>query len=290
MTTSYAINSNKPLIHCLAGMAIVAMFFAGCRSGSLEYDLLYEGDRLVLNAFVFNQGVTARLTRSQHPQLPFPLSLAVPGRVWLCDEAGFVIAELEDRGNGDFELQMPLSTDTGYRLKASSNGFEPVISDVVTIPDPANPLTVNFRGLNPEDDNIFLVDLIMTDVPNRKDIYIWSGKSLKNGRAGDYILGYFYNEVGTQCGFYGSFPDDCFEGQTFQFDCYLERIDMPPHNDSLRIEFGTVQPEYQKYLKSIELTGDLENIFSEPRPLLSNVNGGYGIVLTKNVSYYDFKL
>jgi len=283
-------NSNKFLIHLLAGMAIVAMLFAGCRSGTLEYDLLYEGDRLVLNAFVFNQGVTARLTRSQHPQLPLPVSLAVPGRVWLCDAEGVVLAELEDLGNGDFELIMPLATGTGYRLKASSNGFEPVISEVVTIPEPANPLAVDFRGLDPQDDNVFLVDLLFNDVPDRKDIYIWSGKSLKNGRAEDFIMGYVYSEIGEQCGFYGSFPDDCFEGRAFQFDCYIERIDMPPRNDSLRIEFGTVQPEYQKYLKSAALTGDLENIFSEPRPLLSNVNGGYGIVLTKNVSYYDFKL
>lgn len=285
-------NKNKLVIHLLAGIAIVAMLFAGCRSGTLEYDLLYEGDRLVLNAFVFNRGVTARLTRSQHPQLPLPASrsLAVPGRVWLCDEAGFVIAELDDRGNGDFELQMPLSTGIGYRLKASSNGFEPVISDVVTIPEPANPLTVNFRGLDPEDDNNFLVDLLFTDVADRKDIYTWSGRSLKNGRAKDNIMWYVYSEIVEQCGFYGSFPDDCFEGRAFQFDCYIERNKMPPHNDSLRIEFGTVQPEYQKYLKSIELTGDLENIFSEPRPVFSNVNGGYGIVLTKNVSYYDFKL
>lgn len=283
-------NSNKFLIHLLAGMAIVAMLFASCRSGSLEYDLLYEGDRLVLNAFVFNQGVTARLTRSHHPQFPLPASLAIPGRVWLCDAEGVIIAELEDLGIGDFELNMPLATGTGYRLKASSNGFDPVISEAVTIPEPANPLAVDFRGIDPEDDNIFLVDLLFTDVPDRKDIYIWSGKSLKNGRAEDYILGYLYSEIGEQCSFFGSFPDDCFAGREFQFDCYIRRINMPPRNDSLRIEFGTVQPEYQKYLKSAELTGDLENIFSEPRPLFSNVNGGYGIVLTKNVTYYDFKL
>ena len=81
---------------------------------------------------------------------------------------------------------------------------------MVTIPEPANPLAVDFRGLDLKDDNIFLVDMAFTDVPNRKDIYIWSGKSLKNGRAEDYILGYVYSEIVEQCGLYGSFPADWF--------------------------------------------------------------------------------
>lgn len=272
---------------------IVLLLISGCRSGSLEYDLLYEGDRLVLNAYVFNKGVVARLTRSDHPQLPLPasFSLTVPGRVWLCDADGVIIAELEDRGDGDFELDMSLATGTGYILKASSDGFDPVVSDVVTIPEPANPLTVNFRGVDLNDNNSFLVDMTFVDVQNRKDIYYRRGYALKNGRKGDDILWGIDNEIGPQCGFYSLFyPDDCFEGRPFQFDCYIARRNMPPHNDSLRIEFGTVHPDYLKYVKSTESTGDLENVFSEPRPLLSNVNGGYGIVVTKNVTYYDFKL
>ncbi|MBX2926485.1 MAG: DUF4249 family protein [Saprospiraceae bacterium] len=280
-------------VNSVLWLVILFVILSGCRSGALEYDLIYEGDRLVLNAYVFNKGVIARLTRSNHPQLPLPasFSLAVPGRVWLCDADGVIIAELEDRGDGDFELDMSLATGTGYILKASSDGFDPVVSDVVAIPEPANPLTVNFRGFDPNNNNTFLVDMAFVDIPNRKDIYFWEGHALKNGRKGDFILGYFFNEIGPQCGFYSLFyPDDCFEGQPFQFDCYIERRNMPPNNDSLRIEFGTVHPDYLKYVKSTELTGDLEQIFSEPRPLLSNVNGGYGIVLTKNVTYYDFKL
>lgn len=275
----------------------IAVCLVACDIGSVEYELPYDGDRLVLNGVLSNTGARASLTRSHNPNLSQLVPLSVEGQVWLCDTEGSELSSLQANGAGNYSLTVALLEGVGYRLKATVPDLGEVISGVVVIPRAVIPdgFVKVGEGVSPiNGDDVYFLDIEFVDPLQTRDFYICRAFEKRGGVAAGRLY------IGQNTGFdqaelceYGIiFPDNCFSGLRHTYfgmiEAYAPDV-WPP--DSIYVEFGTASAEHYQYSRSLsqQPEGALL-LFGDPFPFFSNVSGGYGAVIAEHTYLYQFGL
>lgn len=282
-----------PSKYSLLLVAATSLYAFACSTGSLEFELPYEGDKLVLNAILSNTGVQVRLTRTQDVRLDTREDLSIAGEVWLCDALGQELKILNYLGNGDYVMEEGLETGKGYRLKATATGFDEVLSDAVYIPIACVPNSFEQlgKGVDPwTREPVHFLNINFVDDPGTENYYFCLCFELVNGRVGRPldISANLSQGVLEVCDYGDIFPDFCFSGQAYTYPGMIgPRGGLLP--DSVIVEFGAVDAGFYEYDRSqlLQPEGPLL-LFEQPFPILSNVSGGYGMVVAKHTYFYEF--
>lgn len=276
---------------------------SACTGGDVDYELAYDGDKLVINAWLTPDGADAVISHSLDPNQITSNSdtpYVADAYVWLADSADNWLADLMYTKSGRYHLDFPLSAGHAYRLFAEAPDYPSTASAPVLIPLPIKEIdsvkVVGMRELAGE--SLYLTELSWRDRSGATDFYLIGAYAQGSGH---------YELIGAspaikdalveQCDMHTegaglfTFSDNCFPGGAYQLPIYTTPRNRDFRVDTLVIEFGTTTEILHRYVNSLDQPGTFyESLFADPRPLVSNINGGYGVVVGKNTRLFYFPL
>ncbi|MCR9102072.1 MAG: DUF4249 domain-containing protein [bacterium] len=292
------------LTFALAGLLL------SCEVVEPTIPLDYPGDQIVLNGFIARDRIEVFVGRSQDPNgvLSYygrdTLHEATVELVDAADSVWYQIPYVE-KGNYVLDLSTPLPLDTAFRLVANSAGFPEARSELIAIPrlqmdisaaltaieevdDPSRPeiayFTVSLTDNNPSADFFHFYssyrpripfDLrtpFSTNAPNRQpSVKIDTEESIEQ-----------------QCGilfFRAGFilPDLCFSNERFTFPLLMVLPAEEVGWDSISFTIAATHEFFYESVRSLDRPADaLEELLFRPQLYSSNVEGGYGVVVTRH--------
>ncbi len=257
----------------------MSLFFSCEREKVISYDIPYDGDKLVLLAFMSAQeGITAYVTHTLPPaqqNKPAPIIEGASVKVF---KDGHPLGSLLDQGAGRFvsPSEMIFLDSSQYSLVLNAPGFDDVSTpqintidvvalkdvEVISLNDSSN-VQIAFSFLDPVDSygNLYQVGL------NRYD-----EQSNQLGSSDDDFFDAF-----------GSFPDTGFDGELYTSFISTNRTFEDEYNvitpiRSVELQVFSFSPEVIKYLEStFNYEGTHLSAWYEPLPIYNNISGGYGI-------------
>ncbi|RPD39248.1 DUF4249 domain-containing protein [Chitinophaga barathri] len=261
---------------------IFSLLFAACEK-TVELDIPYEGDKLVLNSFVQPDSVIyLRITRSQPPGgSEFP---EVPGAV-IALKAGTETLPTQWSiigGKGYFVSVRPAKPGVEYNISVSAPGL-----DTITAKDtlPRRPLLSGPFAQGGGN----RIKFVMQDMPG-VDYYrfrLYQGIKNANGEVIPserrlYRFDPSYNNNFTDMlteNYLEStlVPDDRFDGRAITI--VMQTKDVNVKDNILLLEVTGLTRSSWLYLKTLELqTFNQGNLLVDPSKVYSNVVKGYGIL------------
>ncbi len=276
----------------IAGLFLLA---AACQSGELEYEFPYDGDKLVLNAWLSPQGVEVFLGASQSLNEivdPTDGDAVSQASVFLLDENGRTLSPIPHTAQGNYMLDTALTAGSRYRIKAESEGFPPVISAPVEIPPPLIRVEVE---LTERTEDRFELSASLDDLGPGADYYL----AMPLAKAGETpvpasVFTSFDDAYLTQCNIADDegwivMGDPCFNGGSYQFAASLFPQQQREKADSIGLAIGTTTAQFYEYADALnQADAFFEQLFSQPRLHVSNVEGGYGLVAARNLRVFWF--
>jgi hypothetical protein len=263
-----------------------------------DYNVNYEGDKLVVNAVIEgNIGVTVALSKTQSPAgIITPEGFNVKnGRVWMYQN-DTLVAEMTIKANGRYTINnFKPQAGKSYRLKAVAQNLDTVESLPVVMPDVP---TINSYILNEDTTRrvnqgkgAVLFSVNLKDNGNEKNFYYLDSYVQINK---DSINGYFLKGLlpgFAACEFGGlggrvTFTDKCFNGTDFKVDYSSEHS----KKGTMVIELSSIDGNFLIYLNDFDQPAGLRLGFAEPKLAVSNMKNGYGIFFAKNTRTFSLKL
>lgn len=267
-------------------------FLLSCLGEEINYEFPYNGKKLVLNAWINQNGVDLILGSSQDlNQIIFSEGDTVAfASIWLLDENNQKLSRIPYQGKGRYSLDTLLSVGIGYKLSAEKEGYPNAVSQLVIIPPPVLEVEAIVLGKN---DDHYQLSISIKDKSPSQDYYLIAPLEKTDNLITPGSVSTDFDDIYlTQCSISSEegwivFGDPCFNNSTFKFPVTLYLPDLPV--DSVGFEIGSTSEIFYKYVDSLRQPSILyEQFFSSPNLLKSNVEGGYGIVATRNTRIFWF--
>lgn len=272
----------------------ISLSFIACER-TVEIDVPYDGDKLVINSFIQPDSVVyIRVTSSAKGGAQ---DFIEPQGVQVNLMAGDHPMVLHYRvisGKGYYVSTEKAQREEAYSITASATGFDPVDAyDTIPFPPQILSFTANKGSIR--------AAFAMKDDPANKDFYrfrIYKADTL-NGKVVPYERLKFrfdpsYSNVFTDImidSYYESalIKDDRFNGKEISAVIQFEN----PVADTgyLVLEITSLSDAAFQYLKTLDIQNlNNGNVLTEPSKVYSNVNNGYGIVGGLNASFSSVEL
>lgn len=287
-------------------LLIASVFILVSCEKKIKLSTDYEGDLLVLNATVVADKINANLshTGDLNGDIIYFDSLLIRNGTISLYQGNDIIGALDHTGNGEYEINgLELQEEVPYLLKASAPGHEDVQSDPFyllpssTVIDITAEQIDNIYG-NPDTDAV-LINIDFEDAHEGTNYYYCRVWGKQNGRRFNNFLTGYGGELGEVCNienypfFYGTvipFSDKCFELSTFSLEVLTEiegyKEDGYVYFDKLVIDFGLIDEHFYNFIIKRYQPEGLESALVEPYYQLSNIQGGYGHVVSSNIKSY----
>jgi hypothetical protein len=278
---------------------LAMILFCGCQGKYYDYDVNYEGDKLVVNGLIeANVGVNIILSKSHSPagRFKFEELNIKTGRVWLYQNDTLVgeMKAVNNQGKFSLERFMP-QEGKRYKIKAVAEGLDTITSENVVVP-----LSPILDSVFIKKDDAFVVNSGMSsaffsmkirDIDNQKNFYLLdSYVQIKNDSTYNGYLRSIINPI-ESCEFESNsnihvFTDKCFDGDSYKIEYFTEH----ENKGTLIVQISVIDALFHKYFQNLEQPTGLELGFSEPKLAISNIKNGYGVFVAKNTKSYSLKL
>ncbi len=285
---------------------IILMLISVSCSKVVEYELPYDGDKIVVNGILWaNELISISVTKSANPTGTIADDLALNDAVVEIYENGNYLETLVLDNNGTYKSKVGFMPIEGseYSFIVSVQGFETVKSVPVKIP-PKPIVNLNRVTQNPYLNDVegVQVGLIIKDPENESNFYQISahGSLIENGDwllTEYYLLGISYdapppcfnsNNLGEL------YIDTCENGKELNFTLNISNEHFTPNGsfsyDKMSVPVANISRSFYDYLLEFERITGIELIFFNPEILPSNVEGGYGFVGSGNREIFEILL
>lgn len=288
-------------------LLILCILF-GCKK-ELPYPDVNNDDLIVMNAILSPEtGLSVHLSQSCHlTNLNCFQNNLESAKVILKDEVGKELVVLEHQSEGVYAADgFQIEQNTSYQIEAQSLGLQSITSQTSTPKSFVSTVISN-------DEEIFQrflsrsFKIEIEDNPDERNYYLIDGGiNILNGQHDEsaeleingYILphtGFLTKDINADnkdivAAFDGTtnlplpaifLTDENFNGQTYPLDFAIfdEDINWSPNNKlEAIINVKSVSKEMYDYFKSVTLYNlTVNNVLSEPQPILSNIEKGIGI-------------
>ncbi len=287
-------------------LTIIIFLFTNC-SEVIEYELPYDGDKIVVNAILLaNEPVQVSITKSAPPTGEINKDLSLKSATIDLFENGVFIESLEHTNDGIYISKSEFRPVEGneYYFVVNAKGFETVSSIPTIIPSSPSVslLGVTYNPFSEESKGV-QTSIVITDPIAEENYYFLTVYGLFNGddswyETYSYLLGVSYDFLPPCLDniILGDlYKDACQNGGDFEFIFNTENKYSSPGNnrdefDKLFVTVTNISTEYYNYLLNYDRVTDIQLIFFEPEVLPSNIMGGYGIVGAGNQAVIEIVL
>ena len=281
---------------------LLLLLVSSCYKELTDYNLQFEGNKLVFNGLLTEKGISATLTKSVNPAiLNKPEDVLVEGgHVWLYRNDTLLI-ELSKLSKDKFESKnMIPQIGVSYEIKAVAAGFDTLYSKNIQLPAP--PIIRSYTFVKNDTlaintsygASLFTAILGDDTITNIKNNYMIDSyvRTKTDSVITGYLKGTIYNgNTSSSCEFdsYVNIPfftDKCFNGSDYKIYYFSEH----QRKGTMVLEFSSINEDFLKYLRSLDQPLGLELNFAEPKIQYSNIKNGYGIFVAKNTKSFTLKL
>jgi hypothetical protein len=292
------------LTFALAGLLL------SCEVIEPDIKLNYPGDQIVLNGFIARDRIEVFVGRSQDPNgvlSYYGIDTLHEATVELVDAADSVWYQVPyvEKGNYVLELSSPLPLGTAFRLVANAAGFPEARSEAMAIPNLQIDISAALAAIE-EVDNQSMPEIAYFTVsvadhnPSADFFHFYSSFRPRI----PFDLGTPFSENATnmqpfvsidteesidqQCGilFFGAgfiLPDLCFSNDRFTFPLLIVLPAEEVGWDSISFTIAATHEFFYESVRSLDRPADaLEKLLFRPQLYSSNVEGGYGVVVTRH--------
>lgn len=274
-------------------MILAVLLLAACEKPAY-IDVPYPGDKIVLNTMMQADSlVYIRVTKSARPGATKFEELAAATVTLYEDNVSVPIARKVINGTGYFVSAGKVKLGSRYTVKAAYDDLDPVTASDTLPERPVVSSVHGFAGGN-------RVRFVISDRPGTTEYYrlriyladTTSGKALPSTplqfRFDPSYNNEFINVIGQQYYTTNIISDERFDGMDVTM--VMQTKDVLPASQYLVAEVTALTTDGYKYLKSLEVQGDMDpNFLMEPARVFTNVAGGYGIVAGINSRRVPFK-
>jgi Domain of unknown function (DUF4249) len=270
---------------------------------------------MVVNAVISPQeGLKVQVSHAIPPNEPY----SAVEKYWVGDakiqifESDTVLGDLKYRGQGLYTPTFDLKATPGssYHLEISHAKYGEAKSSEVIIPNALSNTTIKVQKLDKKSVNgrpLYSINLAMED-PLEPNFYLLNSSLISPQTTAkssfDFILrdrkAYELCEFVDQSIREVFFQDICFKGQSISlpFEAELPTIyEEQKDNSSKKIEptmmeirVCSITEAHYLYRKTGNVPDDFSLAFSDPEPLYSNMQGGYGLFKAINYKKYSFSI
>ncbi len=298
----------KSVIPYLA--SVLAGLLLSCEVIEPDIMLDYPGDQIVLNGFISRDRIEVFVGRSQDPNGV----LSYYGRdtlheatVELVDAADSVWHQVPyvEKGNYVLDLSTPLPLGTAFRLVANAAGFPEARSELMAIPRLQMDISATLAAIE-EGDNPFMPEIAYFTVsltdnnPSADFFHFYSSYrpripfdlrmpfSTNAPNRQPFVSIDIEESIEQQCGilfFRPGFilPDLCFSNDRFTFPLLMVLPAEEVGWDSISFTIAAAHEFFYESVRSLDRPADaLEKLLFRPQLYSSNVEGGYGVVVTRH--------
>lgn len=262
-----------------------------------EYDLDYDGDKLVVNGFlVNNQRLSVQISRSQAPTGEVSKDIEVRGAKVILYQDKEPIAELLEIGKGIYRTEYIPSPQVDYRLEVEATDFPKLSSSPERMPNsfPLKSFSYSKKESTAFNSNPgFEVKIELKDPPKNRDFYEFSVRGF-HPRSGfvkqSTLIGGDADFGNLPCTFSSDnqsviLEDACFDGAVYTMRFEFEESNTIVINGQIEeiklekfvVSLRKVSESYYRYRQTSKIPEGIDYAFFEPRMLFSNIEGGYGI-------------
>jgi hypothetical protein len=285
---------------------------AGACRRDIDYDLAYEGDRLVVNGLISPQQTAAvSVSRSNAPSGQAPPDLSVTGATVLLYENAVLLEQLVHGQRGQYASPSGFKPRAGnaYFVQVTAPGLPPAQTALARVPNALQLESYSYRTglnsyLNPSEPAAE-VEITLLDSAQTADYYQVEIAALYNGVArgvSTWLVGET-EEAGQPCVRLNNssvtYRDDCFNGTTYRSIIGVETRGIVLQNGQepvevdyqrLRVRVRRISADYYRYLETTDLNEGIGLAFFEPTFQHANVEGGFGIWAAANEQELVFNL
>lgn len=272
------------------------LLFTGC-SLIEDYDLNYEGDKLVVNGVLKNsEQLKINLSRSQAPSGTVSEQVEINGANVLLFVNSEYSEELTDLGNGNYQSELLPEPGNEYHLEIYAPGLPPIVAGPEKIPDifPLADFSYTKKDNVLSNSGPGYEAMIAIDDPKGKQDYFElliqafhpsvGLITVRSALSGDTGIG------NIPCVFYTDYnsiiiEDSCFDGEVFPVRIEFQEsrwLRLNGESQEVRFEkfivsMRKVSENYYWFWETSIVPWNFEYAFFEPKFLFSNITGGYGI-------------
>ncbi|AEE51726.1 DUF4249 domain-containing protein [Haliscomenobacter hydrossis] len=291
---------------------VILFFFCSC-----DKDIAYKFDsfqpKMVVNANLSPQdGILVQVSRSIPPNEDVSKN-----KIWINDavvklyEDGTLLRTLPFKKDGLYgAVATEFNPSIGhlYSLQIEHPEFGEMSSEAISIPPPPIILSSKVErspnlSINNDPQVRWQVHLKDPLENNGGYLSVITIKSSQNAYSeSPYNSTLLNTKIGQFCELfftYGNrllFKNECFKGQevelTFEFDvsATIGPIGQRYTPDQLELKLYSIDETLYEYYRTQNRPEDFELAFSDPEPLYSNMEGGYGVFLAFNYLSYSFPI
>ncbi len=271
---------------------ITFLFLASC-SKVVDYEIPYQGDKIVLNGLLTPDSV---VQVSVFRSIPVGKEIGIEKiiisnayvELW---EDSIKIENLLHTQKGIYRSpsQFRPKIGKGYKIKVTAEGLSSVETEMEYIPEMPILTSANFQ------DSIFIstnraVVAKMTFIITQtlKDDYYWVDfRGYKDGIVKypnqTWVVKNINSCGADNYGMYASFifSDECQSFPSFPIEIKTETSDYDGRFDSIKVSIASINKQFYDYQNVIahQPIGGFDGTFSEGKTLPSNVKGGNGILV-----------
>ncbi|MFN3852420.1 MAG: DUF4249 domain-containing protein [Spirosomataceae bacterium] len=276
------------------------LFLLGCRQREIEFNLPYDGDKLIVYAiFSPNEPLSVKLTKT-YPPVGQVIYIYIKDAEVLVYEDGKFLERLKYEKDDNYISETGYKPKVGskYSLKVNAVGFPSVETNEEVIPTKPNVTYFDFSqdiesALNDWKKAKKLI-LKLKDEEEKQNFFLLNGYAYWNNQKTGISTGFGIsqpNEFILPClNFYiGSaiINNDCFQNNSYTYErgYEIDRFFMGYSTQRVqKMEFFVrqINKSYYDFCKTYYEEEDLLKAFNSPNPRYSNIKGGYGIFSAYN--------
>ena len=279
---------------------LLSLLVSSCYKELTDYNLQFEGSKLVVNGLLTEKGISVTLTKSVNPAILNKAEdvLIEGGHVWLYKNDTFLI-ELNKLSKDKFENKNIIpQIGASYKIKAVATGFDTLFSKNIEFPSPPIIRSHTFvkndsLAINTYNGASLFTAILVDDVNIKNNYMIDSYVRMKTDSVDSGNLkGTIYNgNTSSSCEFdsYANisfFTDKCYNGSEYKIYYFTEH----QRKGTITLEFSSINESFLEYLRTLNQPVGLELNFAEPKIQYSNIQNGYGVFVAKNTKSFSLKL
>ncbi|WP_295120349.1 DUF4249 domain-containing protein [uncultured Chitinophaga sp.] len=274
-------------------LIISAFLFTSCLK-TVDMDLPYDGDKIVVNAFMqVDSVVYIRVTKSEPPGSNSFTELDKATVSLFENDQEIPVTRKVINGLGYFVSARQIKYGYNYKVKATADNLT-AVSAVDSLPQqPMVGLPSGFVGGNriqfKLQDRAGFTDyyrfrIYLAEVSGGRPVPVTPLKVRFDPSYNNEFIDIFSREYYVT----NIISDERFSGS--EVNVVMQTENPLPADQYLVVEVTALTPTAFKYLKSLQYQGaNVENPLVEPATVFSNVTGGYGIVAGINSTRVPFK-
>lgn len=284
------------LIQKLYKFSIIGLLFlTSCLTKEIEYDVKFEGEKIVVHGFISeDSGAEIIVKKTVPPNKPsFDNGVSAAEVFLICDDT--LKIKLSETEAGKFKTPVNFKANylSSYRIEIQAIGMNTVKSAPQILPQKVKIDTVFFDTTLSSNQPTLV--LKFTDPPASGTAYYhkileWSEGEIREEYGNSVFLDPF-----------SVIPDDNFNGsqhsETVRVD--LIKVNYIAENqydtvilDSVQCFLYNLSPDYLTFAKSYDYyyTSLLEPLFEQPYTVFSNIENGYGFFAAYSCDLYTIKV